>query len=272
MILPWWWMNFIAFCKKSLVYLFFIARLLLYSNLKTMIHSNQNYTLLRKPNGIASTFWGQQSILDYFEDLQKLQSIINNNSDFNKYSLYCYLGGYVKQDIDTFLFNQTTQFTKEQEYGLLNRLDNDTGGFLYFAKNIESYTFYKEQQQKLAIQKMYLAQVHGNPFFKSNENLITIETPIMHHRFDDQKMIFINHEKDKNQWRWEPHLVSTTIELISYDQEKNISLLRVMIHKWIRHQIRVHLKSIWAPILGDKLYGPKPPISDTLHLRSIGMK
>lgn len=237
-----------------------------------MLYSNQNYILLRKPNGIASTFWGQQSILDYFEDLQKLQSIINNNSDFDQYSSYCYLDGYVKQDIDIFLHYQTTEFTKEQEYGLLNRLDNDTGGFLYFAKNIESYELYKEQQQKLAIQKMYITQVHGNPFFKSNEGFITIETPIMHHRFDNQKMIFINHEKDKNQWRWEPHLVSTTIELISYDQEKNISLLRVMIHKWIRHQIRVHLKSIWAPILGDKLYGPKQPISDTLHLRSIGMK
>ena len=164
------------------------------------------------------------------------------------------------------------KFTKEQEYGLLNRLDNDTGWFLYFAKNQESYKLYKEQQKKLAIQKMYLAQVHGSPFFKSNEKFITITTPIMHHRFDDQKMIVISDEKDKNQWRWELHQLSTTIELISYDRKKNRSLLRVMIYKGIRHQIRIHLKSIGAPIVGDKLYGPKPPISDILHLRSIGMK
>jgi len=139
--------------------------------------------------------------LDYFGDLQQLQSILNNNSDFNKYGSYCYLDGYIQESLTTFLFNQTTQFTKEKEYGLLNRLDNDTGGFLYFAKNIESYELYKEKQQKLAIQKMYLAQVHGNPLFRSNENFITIETPIMHHRFDDQKMIVINDEKDKNKGR-----------------------------------------------------------------------
>ncbi len=235
-----------------------------------MLYSNQNYTLLRKPHKVASTFWEQQSILDYFGDIQQLQSILN--SDFDQYSSYCYLDGYTQESFDTFLRNQTTKFTKEQEYGLLNRLDNDTGGFLYFAKNPESYQLYKQQQKQWEIQKIYLAQVHGNPFFKSDEKSIIITTPIMHHRFDDQKMIVITDEKDKNQGRWEQHLVSTTIELLSYDKEKNISLLRVMIHKWIRHQIRVHLKSIGAPIVGDKLYGPKPPISDILHLRSIGMK
>lgn len=237
-----------------------------------MIYSNQNYTLLRKPNWIASTFGNQQSILDYFEDLQQLQLILNNNSDFNKWKNYCYLNLYIQQNLDNFIYNQITQFTKEQEYGLLNRLDNDTGWFLYFAKNLESYRLYKEQQKQWEIKKMYLAQVHGNPFFKLNQKYIIIETPIMHHCFDDQKMIVIFDKKDENQWRWNTHKVSTTIELIEYNQEKNISLLRVMIYKGIRHQIRVHLKSIWAPILGDKLYGPKPPISDILHLRSIGMK
>ncbi len=236
-----------------------------------MLYSNNKYYLLRKPNGIASTFWEQQSILDYFGDIQQLQSILNN-SDFDQYSSYCYLDGYTQENLDIFLRNQTTKFTKEQEFGLLNRLDNDTGGFLYFAKNQENFGFYKEQQKQWKIQKIYLAEVHGNPFFKSNERHITITTPIMHHRFDEQKMIVLIDEKDKNQGRWEKHLVCTMIELISYDQEKNTSLIKAMIHKWVRHQIRVHLKSIGAPIVGDKLYGPKPPISDTLHLRSIGMK
>ena len=91
-----------------------------------MIYSNPNYSLLRKPQGVASTFGEQQSILDYFLDLQQLQSIINKNSDFDKYCSYCYLDGYIQDSLDTFLHNQTTSFNKEQEYGLLNRLDNDT--------------------------------------------------------------------------------------------------------------------------------------------------
>lgn len=114
-----------------------------------MIYTNKDYYLLRKPHGIASTFGEQQSILDMFQDKELLQTIIQNNSDFDKYSPYCYLDGYTKEDdITSFLTNQTTQFTKEQEYGLLNRLDNDTGGFLYFAKTPEIYRFYKEQQRK----------------------------------------------------------------------------------------------------------------------------
>lgn len=238
-----------------------------------MLYSNKNYTLLRKPHKIASTFGEQQSILDYFSSPQELQTIIQNNSDFDQWQSYCYLDGYTKDvNFTSFVNNQTTQFTKEQEYWLLNRLDNDTWGFLYFAKNPQSYQLYKDQQKKWEIQKMYLAEVYGNPFFKANSIITTIETPIMHHRFDEEKMIVLIDEKDKNNGRWIPHKVSTTIELIDYNKEKNTSLLRIMIHKGTRHQIRVHCKSIWAPIVGDPLYWPKPLISDTLHLRSIGMK
>lgn len=236
-----------------------------------MIYWNKNYYLLRKPHWVASSFGNQQSILDYFNKPKQFQSIINN-SDFYKYNSYCYIDNYTKENLDSFIINQTIQFTKEQEYWLLNRLDNDTWWFLYFAKNMESFQVYKEQQKKWQIQKMYLAEVYGNPFFKTSKNKLIITKPIMHHRFNDQKMIILTDEKRKNQWRWEPHQVSTIIELISYNKQKNTTLIRVMIKKWIRHQIRIHCKSIWAPILGDKLYGPKPVIWDILHLRSIGMK
>jgi len=238
-----------------------------------MLYSNQNYTLLRKPHGIASTFWQQQSILDYFQTPKQLQSIIQKDSDFEKYNSYCYIDGYVlENDFSIFTNNQTSKFTKEQEYGLLNRLDNDTGGFLYFAKNTQIYSFYKEQQHQWEIQKMYLAEVEGNPFFKTDKQYITIDLPIMHHRFDDQKMIVITDKEDEKNWRWDCHNVSTTIELIKYDKAKNTSLLNIMIHKWIRHQIRVHCKSIWAPIIWDPIYWHKPAISPFLHLRSIWMK
>lgn len=48
---------------------------------------------------------------------------------------------------------------------------------------------------------MYLAEVHGNPFFKTTESTIEINKPIMHHRFDDQKMIVVIDKKDKIQGR-----------------------------------------------------------------------
>lgn len=237
-----------------------------------MLYTNWNYYLLRKPHWIASTFGPQQSILDYFQTPEQLQSIIQKDSDFDKYSQFCYLEDFTKCDFVIFINNQISQFTKEQEFWLLNRLDNDTGGFLYFAKNPQIYSFYKEQQHQWEIQKMYLAEVQGNPFFKTDKQSMVIDSPIMHHRFDDQKMIVITDKEDENKWRWDCHKVSTTIELIRHDKIQNTSLLSVMINKWIRHQIRVHCKSIGAPILWDIIYWPKPPLSDFLHLWSIGMK
>ncbi len=235
-----------------------------------MLYSNQKIYLLRKPHWIASTFWSEKSILDYFKNPEQLLSILQK-SDFNNYHSYCHIDGYTPETINNFIINQTTNFTKEQEYGLLNRLDNDTGWFLYFAKDKESFSFYKDQQKKWAIQKVYLAEVQGNPFFWSENTIKEIDTPIMHHRFDEKKMIVIHHEKDKKNGRGIQHMVSTKIQFLQYNKERNTSLLYVYITRWVRHQIRIHCKSIGSPIVGDKIYGPKQVASDFLRLRSIGV-
>jgi 23S rRNA-/tRNA-specific pseudouridylate synthase len=58
-----------------------------------------------------------------------------------------------------FTKNQLTNFTKEQEYGLLNRLDNDTSGFLYFAKNNNIFSEFKTLQKQEKVNKIYYAKV-----------------------------------------------------------------------------------------------------------------
>jgi 23S rRNA-/tRNA-specific pseudouridylate synthase len=58
-----------------------------------------------------------------------------------------------------FIKNQKSNFTKEQEYGLLNRLDNATSGFLYFAKNKDFYDKFKKLQKEEKIEKVYYAKV-----------------------------------------------------------------------------------------------------------------
>ena len=58
--------------------------------------------------------------------------------------------------------------------------------------------------------------------------------------------------------------------LNTLEKDKNISVLEIKIKKWIRHQIRVHLKSIWYPILWDKLYNKsKKDKTDILNLWSV---
>ena len=65
--------------------------------------------------------------------------------------------------------------------------------------------------------------------------------------------------------------VETDVKLLYYDPEKNISTLWVQISKWMRHQIRAHLSSIWFPIVGEKIYIKKPS-TENLHLYSIGVE
>ena len=60
---------------------------------------------------------------------------------------------------------------------------------------------------------------------------------------------------------------------IEYDDVENISIVMLKIHKWIRHQIRVHLSSIWYPICWDELYcKSKSQKFEKLQLFSVGME
>lgn len=50
-------------------------------------------------------------------------------------------------------------FGKDGELGLLNRLDNETAGFLYFAKTQEAFERYRQLQTEGKIHKRYIAQI-----------------------------------------------------------------------------------------------------------------
>lgn len=55
--------------------------------------------------------------------------------------------------------HQLDVFGKEQELGLLNRLDNETAGFLYFAKTQEAFDRYRQLQAEGKVNKWYIAQI-----------------------------------------------------------------------------------------------------------------
>jgi 23S rRNA-/tRNA-specific pseudouridylate synthase len=139
---------------------------------------------------------------------------------------------------------------------------------LYFAKSKKIYEEYKLKQNQNLIQKFYIAQVKGNPFFKNKRDEIQIDYPIMHHKFLEEKMISIKKISDISKGGGKQHKVFTNISLLDFDQLKNRSTLLIRINKGIRHQIRVHLSSIGCPIIGETLY-QKTKNKEFLHLRSI---
>ncbi len=165
-----------------------------------------------------------------------------------------------------FLDHQLKVFGKEKELGLLNRLDNDTAGFLYFAKNNEAYERYKKLQSQGKVHKRYIAQIQGSP----KESAFEITLPVMHHKHKEDRMIVLHTPKDKEKGRSKVHTPSTIVKVLHTDNTW-ISTLLVGIYKGVRHQIRVHLAGIGYPVIGDTLYG-KFPKKGKLALRSVGFQ
>ena len=135
------------------------------------------------------------------------------------------------------------------------------------------YNRFRELQKAEKVDKFYVAMVYWNIQEWISKHWNIIDYPIMHHRFSDDRMIIIHSHDDENKWKWNIHEVKTEICEIEYDEKKNYSTIMVKIHKWIRHQIRIHLSSIWFPICGDDLYcKSKKQLFDKLQLFSVWMR
>lgn len=206
-------------------------------------YEDQYFYYFWKPAGIPSTFGKQVSFLAYLEKAEKWSP-----------------------ELKIFQYLRDT-FGQDQEYGLLNRLDNDTSGLLYFAKTPEIKHKYKALQNIDKVDKIYLADVYGN--FPHEEH--TISWSIGHHKWNEDRMSVIKDSTDKKAIHGRLHKVTTQVKKLYYDVEANTTRLEVTIHKGIRHQIRAHLSSMGFPIVWEKIYIKKAS-PENLHLYSIGLK
>lgn len=141
--------------------------------------------------------------------------------------------------------------------GIVHRLDQETSGLILIAKDNITHTKLAKQFKKRVVKKQYVALVEGKIEF--DEGLI--EVPIGQHpkhrekkavRFDDGA-----------------RAAETVYKVLRYC---NGTTLVVLSPKTGRtHQLRVHMKYLGHPILGDDKYGKRSGFSRlALHARSIG--
>ncbi len=217
---------------------------------KIVCYHNEDFYFMWKPRSMPTAFGQETCFLDML-----LWKDIDQKTDFP-------IPAFLTPHIDlpwftTYTLTATTIQTQfkifgmDHELGLLNRLDNETAGFLYFAKTQEVFNRYKHIQAEGDINKQYIAQVYGAPKDKEFE----ITTPIMHHKYKEDRMILVRNEKDAAKWRSKQHQVRTTIKVLDINRKNLITTLLVTIYKGVRHQIRVHLAGIGYPVIGDTLYG-----------------
>lgn len=126
--------------------------------------------------------------------------------------------------------------------GIVHRLDKDTSGIILIAKNDFMMNYLASIIKDRKIEKKYFAIVSGIV----KEKKFRIESEIWRDSKDRKKMTVKNPLNPKN--------AISEVEVLDYIDEK-YTLLEVKILTWRTHQIRVHLSSIWFPILWDKVYG-----------------
>ncbi len=125
--------------------------------------------------------------------------------------------------------------------GIVHRLDKDTSGLLMVAKNDAAHLSLSEQLRARTMDKHYLAVVEGC----MREACGRIDVPIARSKKDRKKMA-VDPEGREAHTEW------TLLENL-----KNASLLEVHILTGRTHQIRVHMRSIQHPVVGDPIYGQK---------------
>ena len=133
-------------------------------------------------------------------------------------------------------------FTKLRP-GIVHRLDKDTSGVIITAKNRKAEEWLQGQfKNHSSIQKEYLAICIGRPPKHHDK----IRTHIVRDN-KDRKRFKATEDSSEGKFA-ETHYVC----IACYG---NYSLMRVRILTGRTHQIRVHMKYIHCPILGDSIYG-----------------
>jgi 23S rRNA pseudouridine1911/1915/1917 synthase len=122
--------------------------------------------------------------------------------------------------------------------GIVHRLDKDTSGVIVIARHEAAHRRLAEAFATRSVYKRYIALTVGIP----REGLLS--APIGRHPVDRTRMhvggVAARHAQTEFEVlaRAEPH-----------------ALVSAILHTGRTHQIRVHLKHLHAPILGDEVYG-----------------
>lgn len=141
--------------------------------------------------------------------------------------------------------------------GIVHRIDKDTSGLLVVAKNDQAYASLTDQLQNKDMERKYETVVHG---VIEHENGL-IDAPIGRDPHNRQKMGVIEQGKS----------AVTRFNVLS--RYARFTRVECQLETGRTHQIRVHMRYIGYPIVGDPKYGPRKTLDNggqALHAKSLG--
>lgn len=155
------------------------------------------------------------------------------------------------------------QILKLRRPGIVHRLDKDTSGLIITAKNRNTEEWLGSQFKERHVQKEYICIVHGKPPAASGD----VRTQIIRDKKNRQRFKAVTATSEGKFARTLYHCIAC------YGP---YSVIRVRIKTGRTHQIRVHMKYLGCPILGDSIYGKPdslfPDAKLMLHSRQMIIK
>lgn len=143
--------------------------------------------------------------------------------------------------------------------GIVHRIDKDTSGLLMVAKNDIAHRGLVEQLIDKSVKRKYTALVHGN----IPHDYGTIDAPIGRNEKDRQSMDVVDNGKE----------AVTHFNVLEHFND--YTLIECQLETGRTHQIRVHMKYIGFPLVGDPKYGPRKTLDiggQALHAGVIGFE
>lgn len=127
---------------------------------------------------------------------------------------------------------------------LIHRLDRPVGGVMVFGKTSKAASRLSNQVREKQFEKTYLTIVNG----KMEEEKRTLEDYLLKNEKANMSKVVPDGTKNSK-------LAVLDYEVLKYDFELDLSVLKVHLHTGRHHQIRVQLSSRNHSIYGDQKYG-----------------
>jgi len=134
--------------------------------------------------------------------------------------------------------------------GIVHRLDKDTSGLLIVAKDNFSHRALQSQFASRSLSKTYIALVKGRVEYEEGR----VEEPLARDPKSRQKMAVSSQENAKS-----AQTLYRTLKRF-----RQATLLEIKLITGRTHQIRVHMRYLGHPVVGDTLYGNETSLSSKM--------
>ncbi|AHD06236.1 RluA family pseudouridine synthase [Paenibacillus larvae] len=148
----------------------------------------------------------------------------------------------------------------EMRPGIVHRIDKDTSGLIMAAKHDKAHASLADQLKEHSVTRKYLALVQGNLAHEQG----TVEAPIGRDP-KDRKLYTVTEKNSKE----------AVTHFVVMERFGDYTLTELKLETGRTHQIRVHMKFIGHPLVGDPAYGKSKKEwirGQALHAAVLGFK